>query len=125
MKTFLPKLSIALAFSLCLFGCAVSDSVQLNKETNAFTEYSPDAARAVNKLGQTDEAKEVKSKLICTTEIQTGSRFSKRVCRTKKELEEYRQENKEILDPERTEAREQQLKLFKPVILNIPRSNGN
>lgn len=125
MKNFFAKFSITLLFSLSLFACAVSDSANSNKELNSFTEYSPDAARAVNKLGQTDEAKEVKSKLICTTEIQTGSRFSKRVCRTQKELSEYRQQNREQLDPERTEAREQQLHLLKPVILNIPSSRGN
>ena len=116
MKNLLTRLSITLLFSFSLFACAVSDSAKLNKETNSFTEYSPDAARAVNKLGQTDDAKEVKEKLICTTETQTGSRFSKRVCRTQKELADYRQKNKELLEPEKTEAREQQLRLIKPTL---------
>jgi len=118
MKYFTIKLSFIVSIIFIVSACTITSSDLVNRDTNLVTEYSSDAARSVNKLGQTDEAKVEKEKLICTRETPTGTRFSKRICRTQKELDEYRQENREQLDPNQTPSREQQERLFKPFTID-------
>lgn len=45
-----------------------------------------------------DEAVATKDKLICRTERAIGSNFSKRVCRTREEIEQARRDSEEVLD---------------------------
>ncbi|MBT8142307.1 MAG: hypothetical protein HKN88_10550 [Gammaproteobacteria bacterium] len=79
--------------SVFLIACAgtPADTSNLNIETDK-TEYSNQAYKEVNAQEKPEQAKE---KLICTTEVKTGTRFSKRVCRTRKELDEMQEQARE------------------------------
>lgn len=79
---------IALAVAcLCLMGCASSGDSSSEKVLQRATDEQVAEAVAVHNENVSDE----KDRVICTRETVVGSHFSRRICRTVRQIEEERE----------------------------------
>ncbi len=88
----MPRIGLVF-LSLCLMGCATSsdDSSSSDSSSRDLQRASEsEVAQAVDT--HNEQVTDAKDKVICTRETVVGTHFSRRVCRTVRQIEEDRAE---------------------------------